>query len=149
MRPFFEGARERRELYATPWVHEEVFETQKARMAQLHADLDRFIGGGSIAVGGRAAKDAFMKLLEPSRDGVWEIRSIDPKPSFRVFGLFAERDCFVATSVQERKLLGAFDSLQWRRARRHALAQWRGLFATWPPHRGEHLDDYLTNAVEL
>lgn len=89
VQPSLQGLAELRVIYMTASVYDEVFGNadEAGRMAQLHADLDRFIEGGRITVGSRRAKHAFMKRLEPARDEVWEIRSIDPKPSIRCSGV--------------------------------------------------------------
>jgi len=61
--------------------------------------LEQFAEGQSI-------DPAYLKLLAPARDAVWEIRSVRPAPSIRVLGRFAEYDVFVATNYALRKPLG-------------------------------------------
>jgi hypothetical protein len=110
--PRIQGAPELRAIYVTDVVYREIFsapgEPANPRMALLHADLDRFISGMEITVGGRYHKTAYMKCLEPERDEIWEIRSVDPDPQFRLFGRFADTDLFIGTHLDERAWLGLF-----------------------------------------
>jgi hypothetical protein len=70
------------------------------RWAQLEADIGYFIEGGYIT-GDR------LKQLQPFQYEHWELRSLQPRPSLRVFGRFAMPDAFVGTHVCERPRLGA------------------------------------------
>jgi len=65
---------------------------------ELRADLDEFLGGEPITVGGPRHKKAYMKpMVRWSGDSgfggyeVWEIRSRDPDPGIRVFGRLLKR----------------------------------------------------------
>lgn len=119
------------------------------RTGLLLNTLDTFIGGGLITVGGRN-DDAYMKLLEPEDEQVWEIRSVDPRPSVRVFGRFAEPDVFVATNKGLRTELGAFGSAEFRRAMTDCTREWGKCFHTWPAHSGEQINDFITeNVVDI
>src|SRR4051812_40363654 len=69
------------------------------RFAQLRAQLDAFTEGRLISVALNPYdkdKKAYLALVDPISDGVWDIRSIDPSPSIRVLGCFAETDIFVS-----------------------------------------------------
>lgn len=76
------------------------------RWAQLEADIGYLIEGGYIT-------EDRLKQLEPFRYEHWELRSLQPRPSLRVFGRFAMPDVFVGTHVRERPRLGAKWSLNW------------------------------------
>lgn len=100
------------------------------RAAFLQADLEVFVTGQSI--------DAmYFKRLAPKGKNVWEIRSPRPRPSIRIFGRFAERDVFIATSYSLRMPLGQFNSLQWRNAVHIARQEWNGLFRNHQPVDGK------------
>ena len=76
------------------------------RWAQLEADIGYFVEGGYIT------QDR-LKQLDPPQYEHWELRSLQPRPSLRVFGRFAMPDVFVGTHVCERPRLGAKWSLNW------------------------------------
>lgn len=117
------------------------------RMGRLISDLDLFSTGERITVGYGAEKTCMMKHLDPRREEVWEIRSRDPKPSFRVFGRFAEPDVFIATNMARRDQLGALGSHEWADEVRRCKVIWRRLFPTYLPHTGESIHDYITENV--
>lgn len=120
------------------------------RTAELLSTFDTYIGGRLITVGGRNDKHAYMKRLEPDAEEIWEIRSVDPKPSIRVFGRFVLPDVFVATNKGFRTELGGFNSPQFRRSMSICKIEWRKCFHTWPPHTGGNIHEYIThNAVDL
>src|ERR1700730_1705516 len=70
--------------------------TTRERWAHLDADMAHFVEGGYINWG-------LMKWLDPQKQEVWELKSVRPKPSIRVFGRFAEPDVFVATNLAFRQ----------------------------------------------
>jgi hypothetical protein len=76
------------------------------RWATLEADIGAFIEGGYV-------DENFIKQLEEYKFEHWELRSLRPKPSLRVFGRFAHPDIFIGTHAVERKYLGAKHDLNW------------------------------------
>lgn len=96
-------------------------QADKARYMALHARLEHFVTSPFITTG-------YIKPLRPQSDCVWEIVNKSPKPSLRVFGLFATRDVFVATNHQLRSVLGAAGTPQWKQEIRQARFEWRRLF---------------------
>lgn len=144
----------RRVIFVCRALHEEIERewnepATAIRVGQLLNTLDTFLGNGLITVGRRNDKHAYMKQMEKVEE-VWEIRSVDPKPSIRVFGRFAERDVFVATNKGFRKPLGAFGSPEFKRAMTTCTQEWRRCFQTWPVHTGDTVHDYLSeNVVDL
>ena len=66
-----------------------------ARWEKLLADISAFVEGALI-------NWALMKWLDPKKYEHWELRSVRPRPSLRVFGRFACPDVFVGTHVVER-----------------------------------------------
>lgn len=149
---------ERRRILATPKLMAQIDGTagggDRRFVVELRADLDDFLGGKPITVGGPKDKNAYMKpLLRSKADKgfggheVWEIRSRDPKPAIRVFGRFARRDVFVATDWEHRAILGGFGSLLWRREIRRCKHDWRAVFGTREAHTGGSVHDYISDPV--
>lgn len=110
------------------------------RFAQLEADLADFVTSPTL-------DPQYLKSLWPPRDGIWAIRSVRPRPSIRVLGLFAAKDKFVATNFALRKELGEFDSHEWRTEKRRAKAIWRQLFLGYPYIPGRDLDKLFLGAI--
>lgn len=109
-----------------------------ARWSKLRADIDHFVGGGYV-------NSNLLKPLSPARHGVWTLRSVRPRPGLRVFGRFAAPDVFVATHVQERKLLEGKGSQEWEFAKLECEEEWRRLFGDRRPFIGERYTDYITD----
>jgi hypothetical protein len=127
---------------------------QRRLVIELRADLDDFIGGEPVTVGGPKHKAAYMKPMAraPRESGfggheVWEIRSREPEPGIRLFGRFAQRDVFVATDWERRDTLGALGSLIWRREIRRCKHDWTTVFGTRGPHIGANVHDYISDPV--
>jgi hypothetical protein len=106
----------------------------------LWADLDRFIEG-------RWIDPAYLYWLTPTTDFVFEIRSMQPAPSIRMFVRFAEQDVLVATNYAERPWLGHWGSKQWRDAITTSKARWQQLFHPYEPLSGDHIRDFITDNV--
>lgn len=126
-------------LVLGPWKDAD----EEIRWSRLRADLDSFVEGRLIVVG----RNGYMKLLDPRREEVWEIRSRSPKPSLRLFGRFAARDVFVALTWSARAPLAGKGSLPWRDAIRACKAEWRKLFPTYQPLSGSDIHDYIADEV--
>ncbi len=145
-----------KELVDGPWIDE----TMSKRCGQLRANMEVFMGGELIPVclNPFQAKAAYMGLLDPVGDGIFDIRSRDPKPGLRVFGAFAETDTFialtwcprsVAVSWAGKKPLGDRDSREFRDAILECKTAWRRFFPTYPPVTGDNLRDYISNNAVL
>lgn len=111
------------------------------RMGRLQADLETFATGDPIY-------PKYLFLLYPSRDGVWEIRSVTDAPSIRVLGLFAEKNIFIATHFVLREDLGGWQSRQWKEAKRTALANWRNLFPGYHPIITANIHEVVSGAID-
>lgn len=114
---------------------------ERERMARLEATLSLFVEGEFIDVN-------ILKQLDPPKYEHWEIRSRRPKPSWRVFGRFAEYDVFVATHARRRTELGAKWSPQFEHEKLVCEQYWKeaGLpdpFTDAPSFRYEA---YMSNA---
>ena len=113
----------------------------------LRAEIDWFIDGGRIFVRPDFTDgDGWMARLEPPGDEVWELRSLKPKPSLRVFGSIVRRDMFVALTWALRKDLGFKISEEWKEAVKQFKAEWQSYFGTLEPMTGSYPDDYLSKA---
>lgn len=146
MAPHSPGAAARRALLVNeelwnllngPWntVEDEI------RFMTLRAYLD-------IYTEGRALTPGFLfQLTQPSEE-VWEIKAPRPRPGLRVFGRFADIDIFVALHHASRDALGGWQSRVWRDAREICKSEWRKLFLTWEPFRGNSINDYVSNAID-
>lgn len=120
---------------------------------QLRAWIDGFTNGRIVTVGSDKNRTVDLKILNPQREEVWELRKRDA-PSTRIFGRFATRDVFVATNICTSSDLFSMQWVTdgyvrwpvWRREIRRCKAVWRSLFDTYQPVSGGNLSDYLTNA---
>lgn len=124
---------------------------EEERAGQLHADLDSFIGGDTITASmtPRKARKAYMALLHPAADGIWDIRSRDPRPALRLLGGFARRDTFIGLVLYARKPLGAFGDRAWATAINDCKGEWRRRFHPYLPFTGDDLHDYLSNGSRV
>lgn len=131
-------------LITGPWANKEL----EVRCGKLWADFDRFVEGRIIPVALNSPytkpNNTYMSRLAPATDEVWEIRSRAPKPSIRVFGRFAYRDCFVAFSWRLRKELGGAESREFRQEIRNCMAVWRQTFPSHDAFTGNTVDDYIS-----
>ena len=125
------------EMLNSPEGEDEVWEK---RVAELAADLEAFLSASQIV-------PKYLFLLSPTAQGVWEIRSTQPDPQMRILGCFAKRDVFVAIDHQFRNELGQFESLAWRAAKRHCLAQWRNLFHPWEQKKETNVHLLVSGAI--
>jgi hypothetical protein len=113
----------------------------------LLGDLDSFIAGEIITTSmvPREAREAYMGLLHPIADGLWDIRSRDPSPALRMLGGFSRRDTFVGLVLYERRLMGDFFSKEWKFAISECKRQWTHRFHALQPITGDDLHGYLSN----
>jgi hypothetical protein len=132
-----------RALAIGPWGNVE----ERVRGRELQADFDHFIDGNKLNLRSQNSfeETAFMARLAPPSDEVWEIRSIDPKPSLRVFGSFVERDIFVALTWARRKDLGGRRDPRWKVAISNFKEAWERNFNSYKPMSGHYPNEYLTN----
>lgn len=145
------------------WAENDVFkqldpltasDEYRLEAGRLRRKLDGIARGTRIIVGNRREKACDIKRLEPFSGEVWEIRERDD-PSIRIFFRFIERDCIATTNMRFVKDLFGLRWLRkgiefwpvWRAEIRRCKAIWRGLFVTYPPHSGDALNDYISNAA--
>lgn len=134
----------RRAIFLTHELYEAVHgqhssDAETIRYVALRAQLEVFIGDAVVA-------SSYLKPLSPRNKGVWEIKNKRPKPSLRVFGLFASRDVFIGTHHQLRPSLGGFGTPMWKEQIRVARYEWRQLFGDAEPLIGD-LDEVISGAV--
>lgn len=112
-----------------------------ARWEKLEADISHFVEGGYINWG-------LMKWLEPKKQGFWELKSIRPRPSLRVFGRFAHEDVFVGTHVVERAGLKGKWSLEWELEKLACEESWRLALGDLEPFSAQFYESYITTNAE-
>lgn len=129
-------------------------EEYRLEAGRLRRKLEGVARGSRIVIGNRRDKACDIKRLEPFSGEVWELRERDD-PSIRIFFRFIERDCIASTNLRFVKDLFGLEWLRkgiefwpvWRIEIRRCKAIWRALFMTYPPHSGETLNDYISNAA--
>ena len=137
-----------RRVVVGPWSHD----TEGLRFGELRAHLDVFTEGSLISIAldpFKKPKAAYLAAIDPTADGVWDIRSLDPSPAIRVLGCFAETNVFVALVWDYRKNLGGPHSKEWRDLRERCKAEWRKLIPTYPPLIAENVDEYISENVHI
>lgn len=107
------------------------------RWERLRADIGHYVGGGRITWN-------LMRWLDPHRYEHWELRSVRPKPSLRVFGRFAEPDVFVGTHAVERKPLKAKWSLEWELEKLTCEERWKEALGDCAPFAAAAFENYFT-----
>jgi len=119
------------------------------RLGEFRRWLDSFSEGGQITVAEDPREKpplAMMARVEPVAAGFFSIRVTDPEytPGIRSLGGFSKKDEFIALTWDLRENIELFDD-------EVAIVQtaWTGLFGNETPYSGEHLDDYLSNAVPV
>jgi hypothetical protein len=130
---------------------ESASDEQVSRRAALRADLEAFVKGDRISASldpYRKSKECYIAVTDPVRDAIWSLRCRDPKPSYRLFGAFAERDVLVLFSCRERTLLGGLGDWAWRREIRAASAVWMRMFQ-YEKLQGDELSEFMTNYVDV
>jgi hypothetical protein len=136
-----------RVIYVTTEI-KQFIDSADARAGAFHADLDSFSAGDRITgsmLPGRA-KTAYMGLLDPVENGIWDIRSRDPSPALRMLGGFARRDAFIGLTLYFRAPLGGIGSREWSQAITQTRTEWRNRFSSYEPLTGDNLHDLLSNA---
>ena len=140
-----------RAMFLVPTLHAKLMcsredDIEKRRYVALRASLEKFVTNANL-------ESSYLKPLSPKADCVWEIVNKKPRPSLRVFGLFATRDVFIATNHQVRGFLGARGNPAWSEEIRRAVFEWRQLFhehqqTPFRPLRGT-LDEVISGAVHV
>ena len=144
--PAARGATIRRALFVSEELNNVLNSSEgnpewEKRVAELKADLEVFVGARTI-------DPKYLFLLYPSRDAVWEIRSVRGSPSIRVLGVFAATDVFIATNHALRETLGGWESREWKTVKRAARASWRRLFNPYNPLVETDVKRLVTGALD-
>jgi hypothetical protein len=115
-------------------------EKLRARWAKLEADMAHFVEGGYVNWG-------LMRWLDPQSQEVWELRSVRPKPSIRVFGRFAEPDVFIGTNLAFRASLKG----KWSQEFWNEIGECEKIWRALTPNEafaGKEYADYITENAE-
>ncbi len=135
--------------------------SREERIGRLRGDLEAFVRGDEIAMSVTPHKHggAYMGVLEPVEEGIWEIRSRDPRPGMRVLGQFPCKDTFLAFDVRIRSRpdprwpelvpLGHGKSIEYHIAQIDVLARWKALFPEFTPLCGDDVSVLLSDKYHL
>lgn len=159
LEPAFRGAEVIRHLYMSEEVRDLVDGPWPSgiagkRCAYLRAELESFVTGAHIGVCcvPFKARQEQMALLDPVSAGVWDFRSMDPRPGIRVLGYFADENDFIALVPAARSVqtdfirlgpLGDRDSQEWKSAIGSASSMWSRLFPMFKPVTGDDPSAYF------
>lgn len=156
LRLFVPELPERRLIYVTPAVtallHGPWGDVRwERRWYRARQAIDDFIDGLIkdriyVRSAPRKKSTAFMSILDPEQDEVWEIRVRDPKPGLRIFGSFVQKDRFVALTAAPHECLNTEED--WNRAINEYKSEWSRHFRS-QPFTGSYPHDYLTDAFIL
>jgi len=103
--------------------------------------IGRFIAGHLIRVSRKSKSNVDLEQLE-GLDEIWALCFRKPKPGWRVFGRFLEKDLFVGLRAHDRHEFGSRFSFSGKAS--GILSDWEELFGTIPPLRSDKLSDYLS-----
>jgi hypothetical protein len=135
------------QAFSGPWSSA----SEQDRYRTVKAIIDLFIDGEAMAVRVPPSKSARaqLALLDPTDDAVWEFRTRPGKKKgghrygVRVFGMFADKNLFVAMSPAFKEDL--LDESDYPREIEFCKRQWRMLFPSYKPRLGDPPDAYLSN----
>ncbi len=137
-----------RPIFLIPEVSERIVSPLKdeaVEMAYVRADLDNFVGEGTVHLAFSAGpKNAnFRRLHDKKRKSrkVWEMRTLSPKPGYRLFGLFAAQDVFVGVDLIPRDMVDFEGDIS------RAKNVWQKLFGTYEPLVSEDINDYVSEKL--
>lgn len=118
----------RRKVLLTTDVHRKLTTpelVEEARIDELWADLVTFSCDEYVT------PRQIWRLDEGHRHGVWEIRSYESEPQFRLFGHFAARNWFVAFTLRHRSDFS--DRTNWTHEINKVRGIWREMFPGYSP----------------
>jgi hypothetical protein len=124
-------------------VSEPFLGSRKNWLAEFRENLDAFLEGGEMSVGEdpfNKDANALIARVFPVEDEFWDMRSTAPKPGIRAFGGFAEFDTFICLTWEYRDAIGDYFDAEVDRCRE----EWRRLFGSTKPFKGNNLDAYLS-----
>jgi hypothetical protein len=138
------------ECVRTIFASNEVFESVRGpfpenfdgyRLGRLRGTLDTFTKGKWVSIATNPYSkqpSAYVAPVGPIELGIWDIRSISPKPEIRCFGAWAEKDTFVALTWRWRDYIEKFSE-----EASECRAEWDRIFASYLPFKGNTIDDYI------
>ena len=153
----FPGLYARRTLYISERVKQFITATapgldvkMRGRWLTARAVLENFVDGKRMTIKSKPKSKAEIGILCPHKDGIFEFRDVNPKPSVRILGSFTEKDVFIALAPYKRSELGKKGSQGWTIALHNYKAQWAALFKGHQPmSEGRFPDDYVSLARHL
>lgn len=149
----FLGYETARTMYVTPDIFRAVSKPFPSdpelaeRLYEFRQWLDGFTEGGLLTVAedpDNKPPDVMMARVKPVKWEFFSIRVTLPEttPGIRSLGGFFEKDEFIALTWDLRENIDHFfdDEVV------IVEAAWRNLFGSETPHKGDHLNEYLSNA---
>jgi hypothetical protein len=112
------------------------------RWDKLRADISHFVEGGLINWN-------LMRWLVPKKFEHWELRSVRPRPSLRVFGRFACPNVFVGTHVVARSLLKGKWAVEWELEKLRCEDHWKAALGEFQPFSADLYEGYITENASL
>jgi hypothetical protein len=85
-----------------------------------------------------------MKWLDPKKYEHWELKSVRPRPSLRVFGRFACPDVFVGTHIVERTKLKGKWTIEWEIEKLTCEDHWKAALGNFIPFSARDYEGYIT-----
>lgn len=139
-----------RPVYLLPGVNAEIVgpwgdEDEGVQMAYVRADLENFITNGRITTafsrGPRSVNFRRLSERDRRRPTVWEVRTVNSRPQYRLVGLFAVQNVFIGTELVPR------DDMHFEDEQRRAKATWANLFGSYEPVTSENINEYISERV--
>ena len=134
---------ERRRIYVVPDLHRRLVDRD---MAAVRSHLKQFVVGAPLS------GTDFIARLKPDPAGIWEFR-IQLVPEHRVFGAFAQKDCFVACLLRDRAALkarkGEDRNAKFAAAIRDVQTEWSAPFGTLRPLQNLEFNEFMTPKFEI
>lgn len=124
----------------SPWSDIE----EDSDMQFVQAALDNFVGGFSVTATFKKTPKTQLRRLsvkQRKQPKVWEVRINDPKPPYRLIGLFADQDTFVGTELTTR------EDIDFEFEIKRANSIWNRLFSSHEPVVSENINEYIADNV--
>lgn len=137
-------------LYVTPGI-KAILDGGDPSAGFPHPLADRvvqmFVYGWAYRVTRRYGIETDLEQLV-DLDEAWVLCFRQPKPGFRLFGRFLERNTFIGLRLHDRHDIGTRQ--EYERAANRMIEDWKDIFGSVDPLRSRDLDAYLSgNYVDV
>lgn len=103
--------------------------------------VGRYLAGHLVTVSRKSAADVDLEKLE-NVDEMWALCFRRPRPGWRLFGRFLEKDLFVGLRLYDRNTLGNIPT--YTKYAEETINDWKDKFGPIEPLRSNDLADYLS-----